>query len=246
MVLSRVALSVLLVALAGLSGTPAVSAKALVVSAPDPVRDMMVSNEMLLVPVDSIDIVGYSFTTTAKGFEAASIQVSDMTRIGLEDRLFVHGAHTVRMFGVTTVYEDYRALQLFLAVVDDEATPRAIAFFATPEGGTVLPVEASLDRASGRVAWELETPVGGPVSTRFVTSAMYGCDDFDDCNPVMSPVARALDMAPNELAGADAVVIPGTWWDDLFPEDDGSVPRVPVTQDGLAAAVGTETGSSWT
>ena len=195
----------------------------------------MVTTDSILVPVDSIDILGFR-TEMKKGIVAGEMTLSDLTRRGLEDRLFVHSAHSIRLYGFTNVFEDQRVLQLLAAQFDAEESLTAVAILASREGGEFLDVTATMDPATGVIRWELADAVEGVTMHRLVFAALHGCDDFEHCEPPLPRVAP-IDMAPNELADATAVVIPGVWWTEALPEDDGTVPQSPLPLATIYASV---------
>lgn len=213
--------------------TPQVGAAA--VFTPDPARDALVTQDGLGIPVDSIDILGFTTYEAGPNLRGASISVVDLSRRGLEDRLFVQSAHQYRAWSYVEFYSDYRTINLVAVQVDQDPALRYAAFLIWPGGYEQLPVSFTFDDASDSMAWKLQKPLAGEPTHRFAIATLFGCDNDDECQPSL-PAARAYDMAPNELARPITQIAPPVWWDALLPEDDGTVPPYPVSVAALAAS----------
>lgn len=224
----KLTLALLLLAVAGASSLPSAIAAATEVKVADPTRDITISQSGVLVPVDSIDIVDLGVVERHKGVVSGSIGVVDLSRRGLEDRAFVVSEHRVRQYSLFTTFADGRLLILVMATIDDGSAPFATAALLTQEGVTVVPVRAEVDLAASMLRWKLDKAIDGEVTGRYATANLVGCTDLETCDPSVAYFS-AMDAAPNDVHGPNMVVIPGWSWAELLPEDDGSVPRAPVS-----------------
>lgn len=203
-------------------------AGAAAIATPDPAHDVLVTRQSVQIPVDSIDLLSFSLTQKHDATRAASITLLDVSRRGIEDRLFVQSEHAMRVYGVVEMYDDFRAITFTAIQIDSDPELESIAVLASPGAITFLPVKTTYDEATSTITWKLRTPVEGVVVQRFAFAALTGCDDFDSCQPPV-PHVGAFDMAPNALSQPIAELVPAVWWDSIMPEDDGSIPTPPVT-----------------
>lgn len=189
--------------------------QAAVVRVPDPARDILLTTQGLAVPVDSIDIVAFEVGETDEGARIASVELSDLSRRGFEDALFVHAAHSRRVYTLTRVHPDNTALMLVAVQFDDETTLRAAALHVRPPEATLIPVNATLDLASGTVTWTLVAPADLPApALTFALAGLVGCDAPDACDAPLRGLA-AWDVAPNDVAEPLAAIAAPLWWNDV-------------------------------
>ncbi|HVL48551.1 MAG TPA: hypothetical protein VM889_08350 [Candidatus Thermoplasmatota archaeon] len=194
----------------------------------DPARDIGIYRNVILTPVDSIDIVHARLERSEQGITGATVRVVDLDRRGVEDVLFVHRTHAARPTGILALLEeDGRPVLLVMLAASVEPAldgfSRGYLAVRIEDSGrfTFLNATGFHDGVTDAVGIRLKEAVRGEIVFFGVLSALLGCDSVDACE---SPTAVvSLDIAPDGGENWIATVIPSKSFADIFPEDDGSM-----------------------